>query len=198
MTACLSLGRGTQPSETLATICCVPAAVIPPNVVAVKHLHAFRVAIGEDMRVASDRCRWCGVELQGGFRFCPNCGRPIAAPKAVSPRPDPLGEVDASRLRWLPFLFAAGAVFWLVELAQFAAIVAAPAGRDQLVQALQQTGISGDMTTLLIIDIAAAGLHATAYFGLKARRPWGWIAAVVVSALWSLILLGIPVLVLLL
>ena len=114
--------------------------------------------------------------------------------------------MDATRLRWLPFLFAAGAIFWLVELAQFAAIVAAPAGRDQLIQALQQTGISGDMTTLLIadiaivlfIEIAAASLHATAYFGLKARRPWGWIAAVIVSALWSLILLGIPVLVLLL
>jgi len=34
--ACLSLGRGTQLAETLTTICCVPAAVIPPNVVTVK------------------------------------------------------------------------------------------------------------------------------------------------------------------
>src|SRR5438477_955099 len=34
--ACLSLGRGTQPSETWATICCVPSEVITPNVVVVK------------------------------------------------------------------------------------------------------------------------------------------------------------------
>jgi len=34
--ACLSLGRGTQRGETLATICCVPRAVIPLNVVTVK------------------------------------------------------------------------------------------------------------------------------------------------------------------
>jgi hypothetical protein len=30
------LGRGTQPAEMWATICCVPGEVITPNVVAVK------------------------------------------------------------------------------------------------------------------------------------------------------------------
>src|SRR2546427_8159142 len=34
--ACLSLGRGTQPAGSWATICCVPGAVITPHVVAVK------------------------------------------------------------------------------------------------------------------------------------------------------------------
>lgn len=34
--ACLSLGRGTQPAGTLATICCVPGEVITPNIVIVK------------------------------------------------------------------------------------------------------------------------------------------------------------------
>ncbi|HVC78292.1 MAG TPA: hypothetical protein VND96_17420 [Candidatus Micrarchaeaceae archaeon] len=105
----------------------------------------------------------------------------------------------------MPFIFAAGAVFWLVQLAQFAAIVAAPAGRDQLQQALVQAGVKGDVTTLMVIEaflvfffvIVAALLHATAYFGLRARRPWGWIAAVIVAAAWSLLLVGIPVLVLL-
>jgi hypothetical protein len=109
-------------------------------------------------------------------------------------------------LRWLPFVFGAGAVFWLVQLAQFAAIVAAPAGRDQLNQALVQAGVKGDLSTLLVLEailvfffvIVAACLHATAYFGLKARKPWGWVAAVIVAAAWSLILVGIPVLVLLL
>ena len=108
-------------------------------------------------------------------------------------------------LRWLPFVFGAGAVFWLVQLAQFAAIVAAPAGRDQLHQALVQAGVKGDLSTLLVFEailvfffvIVAAALHATAYFGLKARKPWGWIAAVIVAAAWSLLLVGIPVLVLL-
>src|SRR6266550_1906804 len=34
--ACLSLGRGTQPAGSWATICCVPGQVITPNVVVVK------------------------------------------------------------------------------------------------------------------------------------------------------------------
>jgi hypothetical protein len=41
-------------------------------------------------------------------------------------------------------------------------------------------------------------LHATAYFGLKKLRLWGWIAALVVAVAWSLVLVGIPVLVVLL
>jgi hypothetical protein len=108
-------------------------------------------------------------------------------------------------LRWLPFVFGAGAVFWLVQLTEFAAIVAAPAGRDQLDQALVQAGIKGDLSTLLVLEavifsfflIVAAALHATAYFGLRARKPWGWIVAVIVAAAWSLLLVGIPVLLLL-
>ncbi|MDQ6722343.1 MAG: hypothetical protein M3003_16335 [Candidatus Dormibacteraeota bacterium] len=108
-------------------------------------------------------------------------------------------------LRWLPFIFGAGAIFWLVQLVQFAAVVAAPAGRDQLHQAVVHAGLKGDVSTLIVLEAAlvfffvgaAACLHATAYFGLKARKPWGWIAALIVAAAWSLILLGIPVLYLL-
>ena len=85
------------------------------------------------------------------------------------------------------------------------AIIAAPAGRDQLNQALVQAGVKGDLPTLIVLEailvffvvIVAAFLHAIAYFGLKARKPWGWIAAVIVAAAWSLVLIGIPVLVLL-
>jgi hypothetical protein len=118
-----------------------------------------------------------------------------SAPKPVPP----------TRLRWLPFLFGAGAVFWLVQLAQFAAVVAAPAGRDQLHEAVVKAGVKGDVSVLIAVEvavvfffvIAAACLHAAAYFGLKARRPWGWIVAVIVAAAWSLVLVGIPVLVLL-
>src|SRR6266851_7178982 len=37
-TACLLLGRGTQPTETWATTCCVPDTLIPLNMGTVKHL----------------------------------------------------------------------------------------------------------------------------------------------------------------
>jgi hypothetical protein len=122
-----------------------------------------------------------------------------AAPKPPAPAPQ-------AALRWLPFVFGAGAVFWLIQLAQFAAIIAAPAGRDQLHQALVQSGVKGDLSTLIVVEavlvfffvIVAAFLHATAYFGLRARKPWGWIAAVIVAAAWSLVLIGIPVLIVLL
>ena len=108
-------------------------------------------------------------------------------------------------LRWLPFVFAAGAVFWLIYLAEFAATLAAPAGRDQLHQTLVQDGVKGDLSAFIVIyaivgflfTIVAASLHATAYFGLKARKSWGWIVAVIVAGAWSLILIGIPVLVVL-
>jgi hypothetical protein len=116
--------------------------------------------------------------------------------------PTPPGPVTPPGLRWLPFIFGAGAVFWLVQLAQFAAIVAAPAGRDQLQRAVVDAGVKGDVTLLIALEtgivfffvVAAACLHAVAYFGLRARRPWGWVAALIVSAGWSLVLVGIPVL----
>lgn len=116
--------------------------------------------------------------------------------------PSPPKPPPPAGLRWLPFIFGAGTVFWLIQLVQFAAVVAAPAGRDQLHQALVQAGVKSDVGTWMLLEAAlvfffvggAACLHATAYFGLRARRPWGWIAAVIVSAAWSLILVGIPVL----
>jgi hypothetical protein len=125
----------------------------------------------------------------------PGAGTQPFEPSLPKP-PPPAG------LRWLPFIFGAGAIFWLVQLAQFAAVVAAPVGRDELHQALVQAGLKGDLSTWIVIEAtlvfffvgAAACLHATAYFGLRARKPWGWIAALIVAAAWSLILVGIPVL----
>jgi hypothetical protein len=137
----------------------------------------------------------------------PNRPPPGAGSQSFEPAPrKPTAPTQPVGLRWLPFVFGAGAVFWLVQLAQFAAIIAAPAGREQLNQALVQAGVKGDLATLIVYEailvffivIVAAVLHGTAYFGLRARKPWGWIAAVIVAAAWSLILIGIPVLVLLL
>ncbi|MGH7764662.1 MAG: zinc-ribbon domain-containing protein [Candidatus Dormibacteraceae bacterium] len=164
-------------------------------------------------------CISCGETLAPEHRFCPRCGAerwtPPPGPPSLRPPPGagsqafttaPPPAPAAARLRWLPFLFAAGAVFWLVEIAQFAAIVVAPAGRDQLQQALATAGIKQDISTVLVLECifvfalegVAAALHAAAYFGLRKLRPWGWIAAVIVAMTWSLILVGIPVLVVLL
>jgi hypothetical protein len=109
-------------------------------------------------------------------------------------------------LRLLPYLFAAGAVFWLVELTRFAAYLAAPAGRALLEDTLVKNGVTGDIGAILVIEsvlifffgVSAAVLHGAAYYGLKRLRAWGWVTAVIASAGWSLVLLGIPVLVLLL
>jgi hypothetical protein len=125
----------------------------------------------------------------------PGAGSQPFEPSAAKP-PPPAG------LRWLPLVFGAGAIFWLVQLVQFAAIVAAPAGRDELQQALVDAGVKGDLTELLVVEAAivfflvgaAASLHSMAYFGLRARRPWGWVAALIVAGAWSLILVGIPIL----
>ena len=115
-------------------------------------------------------------------------------------------QSPGNRFRWLPYLFAAGAVFWLIELTQFAAVLAAPVGREQLRQALTNAGITTNIDALLVvesiligfIELAAAALHGAAYYGLKSFRAWGWVVAVVVSAGWSLVLVGIPILLFLL
>ena len=109
-------------------------------------------------------------------------------------------------LRLLPYLFAAGAVFWLIELTEFAAVLAAPAGREQLVQTLAGAGFGRNASAMLIVEsvivvfleASAAVLHGAAYYGLRKFRAWGWIAAMIVSAAWSLVVVGIPVLVFLL
>ena len=106
----------------------------------------------------------------------------------------------------LPWLYAAGAVFWLIVLTQFAAFLIAPAGRDQLRQAVINQGVTTNVDTVLLIDcviviaveLSAAALHGAAYYGLRAYRAWGWVVAVVVSAAWSILLVGIPILLFLL
>ena len=110
------------------------------------------------------------------------------------------------QVRWLPYLFAAGAILWLVELTRFAAYLVAPAGREVLKKALADGGITRNVNEILVLEsvlivfvcMSAVALHAAAYYGLKRIRVWGWITAVIVSAGWSVILLGIPVLVFLL
>src|SRR5438105_697279 len=99
-------------------------------------------------------------------------------------------SLPGNRLRWLPYLFAAGAVFWLIELTQFAAVLSAPAGREQLQQTLAGTGFRGNAAAMLAVEsvivifleASAVALHAAAFYGLRKFRAWGWISAIVVSA----------------
>lgn len=164
-------------------------------------------------------CINCGAELAAEHRHCPGCGterwtppqensssRPPPGAGSQPFGPAPPRPAAPPRLRWLPLLFAAGAVFWLIQLVQFAAIVAAPTGRDELRQALTNAGITKDVSTVLAVESVlvfllegtAAALHAAAYYGLRKFRAWGWIAAVIVAAAWSLVLVGVPMLILLL
>ena len=116
-----------------------------------------------------------------------------------SPSPSPW-------IRWIPYLFAAGAIFWLVNITQTAALAASPVGRGQLEQTLINTGLTQNTSAFLFIyfaavlmfELTAAGLHGAAFYGLRAKRWWGWVVAVIVAGAWSLVLLGIPVFVFLL
>jgi len=121
--------------------------------------------------------------------------------RSTGPAPQP-----GAFLRWLPYLFGAGAIFWLVNLAQSAALAAAPVGRAQLEQTLTNAGLTVNVPAFLVVyfavvfvfEITAAGLHGAAFYGLRSMRWWGWVVAVVVAGAWSLVLIGIPVLVYLL
>ncbi|HEV2477396.1 MAG TPA: hypothetical protein VGX22_12715 [Candidatus Dormibacteraeota bacterium] len=116
-----------------------------------------------------------------------------------SPSPSPW-------LRWIPCLFAAGAIFWLVNITQAAALAASPVGRSQLEQTLINAGLRQNPSVFLVIyfaavfmfELTAAGLHGAAFYGLRAKRWWGWVVAVIVAGAWSLVLIGIPVFVFLL
>ena len=109
----------------------------------------------------------------------------------------------SNRLRRLPYLYAAGAILWLVQLTQFAAYLAAPAGRQALEQTVAKAGFAANAHSMLVVEsvlivfveASAAALHAAAFYGLRRFRPWGWVAAIIVAGLWSLVLIGIPVLV---
>jgi hypothetical protein len=116
------------------------------------------------------------------------------------------GPSPSPWLRWIPYLFAAGAIFWLVNVTQTAALAASPVGRGQLEQTLVNTGLTHNASAFLVIyfaavltfEVTAAGLHGAAFYGLRGMRWWGWVVAVIVAGAWSLVLIGIPMFVFLL
>jgi hypothetical protein len=152
-------------------------------------------------------CVNCGARLEAAHRFCWNCGTARSAP---GPGPGP-GGADAERSPplpgtpgLLPWFFAAGAVFFLVEATRGLASLASPAGRAQLLEALAQQGVSASMRESMLAaywviliggSLVAAALHGAAFHGLRRLRRWGWVSALVVAAGWSLVIVGIPIMV---
>jgi hypothetical protein len=164
-------------------------------------------------------CIECGERLEQTHRFCPACGarrwrpEPEAAPAPAGVSPGPAWAPGIARPagtgkppRALPWFFAGGAVLWLISAAQAAAMVASSTGRAQMAQQLAAGGMTrvSDASVValgagqLAFCVLAAGFHAVAFYGLRARRRWGWLAAVLLAGLWSLVLVGIPLLVILL
>lgn len=97
---------------------------------------------------------------------------------------------------------ALSAVMWLVLLAQVAAFVLNPHGRDQLNTVLVQSGVSANARPaalviyaifFVLVTLIPAVLHGLAFYGLLALRKAGWIVAVVLAGFWILCVgLGIP------
>jgi putative hemolysin len=171
----------------------------------------------------SGYCIDCGAQLEAAHRFCWSCGaqrwtepgtgpaeegRPPPTPgtPVFTGRPPPAEPARApvTGLGLLPWFYAAGAILFLIEATQGTAYLLSPGGRAQLAAELTRQGVApavqrGILTAYWIIliggSLVAAALHGTAFYGLRRLRRWGWIAAVVVAALWSLLIVGIPVLV---
>ena len=175
-------------------------------------------------------CINCGARLETSHRFCWSCGAarwtqgaadrpdesraepdpPPTMPERTPPNPGssvfrgPRGSVQRPSLGLLPWLYAAGAIVFLIEATQGLAYLLSPGGRAQLIAELAREGVvasmqGGFLTAYWIVfiggSLVAAALHGAAFYGLRRYRRWGWISAVVVAALWSLVIVGIPVLV---
>lgn len=168
-------------------------------------------------------CIHCGARLEAVHRFCWSCGAarwmPPAEAAPAPPEPDlapptpgtpvfrqapPARPAPTTSLGLLPWLYAAGAVLFLIEATQGFAYLLSPGGRAQLTAELARQGVAPSMQAEVLAaywvfliggSLVAAALHGAAFYGLRRLRRWGWIAAVVVAALWSLLIVGIPVLV---
>lgn len=151
-------------------------------------------------------CIVCGERLQPSDRFCRACGAERWSPMLPGSSPPPPAvrpEIGPTPIPGLPWVYAAGAVMWLLLLAVNAAEVMAGPSRAQMAVEVRQGGYTGDLfmpmlvayaLLTVLIPLAVAAVHALAFYGLRAGRRWGWLAAVVVAGAWSLVLVGVPVL----
>jgi hypothetical protein len=106
-----------------------------------------------------------------------------------------------------PWLYIVGAVLAFISATLSLASLVGPHGRAQVIEDLIGQGFpirnQGAMVAIVAMVRVAAPLlggvlHAVAFHGLRRSRRWGWVAAVVVAAAWSVLLVGIPILFLLL
>jgi len=169
---------------------------------------------------AGSFCINCGERLAAEHRFCWACGaarwdirdssppKPGDAAQAGGGEGGPGNSLPATPIGGaLLWIFAGGAVLWLVSLAQTAGVLAASPTRAQLLDQLAKAGYHGQTAItiavvegagMLLVGLVIAALHAAAFYGLRGRRRWGWVAAVLVAGAWSLVLVGIPMLAILL
>jgi ribosomal protein L40E len=164
-------------------------------------------------------CIECGARLEPGARMCPLCGTerwvPGAPPRrqpgpnrqpvpnGAEPRALTSAEVQAT-VASIPWIYAVGAFLNAGALAWVLAEGVTSGGRANWNSAMAQAGVpaaqfattrvEGTVIFGVIFLLLAAG-HAVAYQGLRAKKRWGWLVGVVLAALWSIILVGIPVLV---
>ena len=98
-------------------------------------------------------------------------------------------------------LSAAAAVMFLVVLAQTAALIINPLGRDSINQILAQAGATAaERPRLLVLfevirvlgALLPAVLHGIAFYGLLGLRRGGWVVAFLLACAWSFLLIGIP------
>lgn len=122
----------------------------------------------------------------------------------TAPFQQPSPASNGVSLGLLPWFYGAGAIVFLVYLTQGLAFFLSPTQRAMMFAELGQRGIPAAQRPGLVLAygivllggaVVAAVLHATAFYGLRRRRRWGWLSAVVVAAFWSLLIVGIPVLV---
>jgi hypothetical protein len=151
-------------------------------------------------------CIGCGVRLEPAHRYCWNCGTARWAPDQA-PAPPMVVEARGSALHptlgLLPWFYAAGAVFFLIWATRALAVFLSPSGRETMAATMTAQGIAPSMQAGLLVAygvllvgaaLLAAALHGAAFYGLRRQRRWGWLSAVVVAGLWSLLVVGIPVL----
>src|SRR5205823_13969300 len=125
-------------------------------------------------------CVECGAELDAAHQFCWRCGArrwspgepaspgatgaPSSPPPSVPPpppRPAPATSrlaapaAGATDLGLLPWLYAAGAVFFLVWATQALALLLAPSGRAQLLTEMGHQGVPASAQTTVLIGYGA-------------------------------------------
>lgn len=137
-------------------------------------------------------CNACGADLSPADERCHNCGAARRPKSAERPASDALP-------RFLTNLYAAASIVLLVGQAQLAAYLLAPGGQPQLLATLRDAGITypdpgSAILELTVLPPIGCALHIAAYFGLRARRAWGWALAMLAALIWCVFVVGLPVL----